>query len=343
MGGNKGRKEDIERKAMGQKVSIIVPVYNGEKTIKRCVDSILAQKYDDIELVVVDDGSSDSTEIILSQYDDPRMRVITKANAGVAAARNTALQVVSGEFVCFVDADDSVLPDYVSDLYSAMTDDVDLVISYAIYCEGDREKVEKYQPIKVCDSSFQEIFYHNDIDWHTSPWAKLFRASVINENAISFPEKMKLGEDCVFLYDYMSCSHGVNIISATNYKYYAFEGGSLTKRLYDTEYEKYLSSEIDACAERLIEKKAISNPRAISKLWNLRTSYTHRILDSLYFNGDVSRDERLRLIREIGVGRYRKFAVYGSIRNRILLCLLRNGCFRTYDKVRTLAKNKRNI
>lgn len=343
MGGNRGWKANIERKAMGNKVSIIVPVYNGEKTIKRCVDSILAQSYDNIELIVVNDGSIDATENILGQYSDSRMRVITKANAGVAAARNTALEIATGEFVCFVDADDSVLPNYVSDLYAAMDDDADLVISYAIYCEGDNEKPEKYSPIKVDDSSFEKIFYHNDIDWHTAPWAKLFRMSVIKDQKITFPDSMRLGEDCVFLYRYMALSHGVNIMSATNYRYYAFEGGSLTKRLYDTEYEQYLSSRIDECVDVLIEHKSIKDAKAMAKLWNLRTSYTHRILDSLYFRGSASKEERLEIIRNIGVERFRKFAVYGSIRNRVLLGLLRCGCFKTYDRVRMMAKRKRNL
>ena len=96
------------------KCSIIIPIYNAELTLKRCLDSILAQTYSNFELILVDDGSTDHSPAIIDEYAtrDPRMIAIHKQNGGVSSARNAGLEVASGYYIAFVDADDEVRPNW---------------------------------------------------------------------------------------------------------------------------------------------------------------------------------------------------------------------------------------
>ena len=107
---------------MDTTVSVIVPAYNVEDYLPRCLDSLLAQTFRDFELILVDDGSSDTTGIICDRYGetDARVRVLHQTNAGVSAARNRALEIASGAFITFVDADDTTDPTYLERLYTGM-------------------------------------------------------------------------------------------------------------------------------------------------------------------------------------------------------------------------------
>ncbi len=109
---------------MDTTVSVIVPAYNVEDYLPRCLDSLLAQTFRDFELILVDDGSTDATGAICDRYGetDARVRVLHQANAGVSAARNRALEIASGAFITFVDADDTTDPTYLERLYTGMQD-----------------------------------------------------------------------------------------------------------------------------------------------------------------------------------------------------------------------------
>ena len=113
-------------------VSIIIPVYNTpEKKLCRCLDSIIAQSYKDYECIVVDDGSTDDSSVIIDEYvtSDARFKVIHKENGGVSSARNCGLKMAKGEWIVFVDSDDWLLPDHIASLMVTVTDDVDLVMT----------------------------------------------------------------------------------------------------------------------------------------------------------------------------------------------------------------------
>ncbi|MFC2268522.1 MAG: glycosyltransferase family 2 protein, partial [Capnocytophaga gingivalis] len=104
-------------------ISIIVPVYNGETYLARCLDSLLDQTYAPIEILVVNDGSQDRTAEILSQYEQyPQIKVFYQENKGLSGARNLGLKHFEGDFVCFVDSDDYVTPTYCEELYKALID-----------------------------------------------------------------------------------------------------------------------------------------------------------------------------------------------------------------------------
>lgn len=123
---------NIIMKQFGPLISIIVPVYNVDAYLKQCIDSILNQKYENFELLLVDDGSTDKSGDICDVYGkrDKRVRVFHKKNGGVSSARNVGLDNAKGDWIAFVDSDDIVTPSYLSGLYSDVKSDVDLVIHY---------------------------------------------------------------------------------------------------------------------------------------------------------------------------------------------------------------------
>ena len=104
---------------MAMKISVIVPVYNVEKYLPRCIDSILAQSFTDFELILVDDGSKDSSGKICEAYvtKDDRVKVLHKENGGASTARNAGIEIARGTWICFIDSDDYVLPNYLQGMY----------------------------------------------------------------------------------------------------------------------------------------------------------------------------------------------------------------------------------
>lgn len=129
----------------GKLVSIIIPVYNVEKYLKRCIDSLCNQTYKNIEIILVNDGSTDSSGIICDQYEkkDSRVKVIHKLNGGLSEARNTGMEVASAQWITFVDSDDYVSLSYISNLVgAAMNENADMAITNLKKTYSD--KAEKY-------------------------------------------------------------------------------------------------------------------------------------------------------------------------------------------------------
>ncbi len=162
-------------------VSIIVPVYNVERYLPRCIDSILLQSFIDFELILVDDGSPDRCGIICDEYaiKDDRIRVIHQENAKTSAARNTGLDVAQGEWIAFVDADDWIHKDYLKILLTGALDDTDIVICGFLNMFNDMVKDSDFSGPEFRSASIEEV--HKDYHARTHVWARLIRKSVIGE------------------------------------------------------------------------------------------------------------------------------------------------------------------
>ena len=213
------------------KISVIIPIYNKSATLKKCIDSILNQEYQNLELILVDDGSSDDSFDICSKYaeKDSRVKVFKKENGGVSSARNFALKVASGEFVQFVDADDFLEKDMCSKLISAyFGNDFDVVVcSYKKHTEGkiknkmsmdfECEKIAKFK------NEFAFLFENALFN---PPWNKLYKREKIN---FLFDEKFSLGEDLLFNLEYFKNCQKIKIISDCLYNYVDESENSLNK------------------------------------------------------------------------------------------------------------------
>lgn len=323
-------------------VSIIVPAYNAAGTLSMCLDSILAQTFPDFELIVTDDGSTDGTPGICDRYaaKDRRVKIIHKANSGVAAARNSGLETAGGEFVTFVDSDDSVKPEYLANLQSHVTDGTDLVISNACRSCIAGWMEERYVPVTVQGRDFDGIFANNVL--HTSPWSKLYRRSVIEDNALRFPEDMRIGEDAVFLLSYMSLSRGVCVTADADYMYFADGGGSLTKKLYSYREEFNNSTKIDAAVSRLTKEKDFHSEKALHNINLIRSLYRERVLDSVYFTENFPAKERMAAIKSVDSSNLRTFALRKfGFRPWLLSHLLKWRMVALYDFVRSMASSVR--
>lgn len=177
------------------KISIISPVYNAEKYIHKCVDSIMAQTFTDWELILVDDGSPDTSGAICDQYasQDSRIRVIHKQNGGVSAARQTGLDAAQGEYVIHADPDDWVEPTMLEELYvKAKVEDADMVICDFYVNKGNNQTYRKQEPSSMDHITvMNELFVH----LHGSCWNKLVRKSCFVEYEIRFTSWLSFCED----------------------------------------------------------------------------------------------------------------------------------------------------
>ncbi|MGN0223108.1 MAG: glycosyltransferase family 2 protein, partial [Muribaculaceae bacterium] len=201
-------------------ISVIVPVYNVEKYLRRCVDSLLAQTYTDFEIILVDDGSTDSSAQICDHYTalDPRIRVIHKANGGLSSARNAGIDVSIGDYICFIDSDDYINDNMLGSMIKCITD------NHAEICMCGYSIVEEHNhtvhSITFSESrsySTDEIFREVIIPLKTAAWNKLFSRALIGENR--FPDGRIHGEDLVFFLNVLQDSTRVCSTEYIGYNY----------------------------------------------------------------------------------------------------------------------------
>lgn len=193
------------------KISVIVPVYNAERYLKPCVNSILAQTFRDFELILVNDGSTDLSGGICDSYAkaDDRVRVLHKQNEGVSQARNDGIQQATGEYLAFSDSDDTVEPDWLETLYQkAEQTNADLVICnfYTVSAFGKEARRHAFAEGEVLEGEmlktrfYQAIATCNDVGFYSS-CNKLLKKQIVTEHNISYPCGMSFGEDMLFLLD----------------------------------------------------------------------------------------------------------------------------------------------
>lgn len=193
------------KKDMDQNViSVIVPVYNTERYIKTCLESIRDQTWKSLEVWMVDDGSTDGSGRICDEFaeTDQRFHVIHQMNSGVSSARNQGIQHAKGQFVCFVDSDDWLEPDYLMQLEAAW--DQSITLSMCCYSMNDD------QPCWPCGQKEAETFRDAAAqafiisDKMSGPCNKLFLLSEIHERSLCFDSEITIGEDMLFVYEYLA-------------------------------------------------------------------------------------------------------------------------------------------
>ena len=205
-------------------ISIIVPVYNAQKYITKCLESIVTQNFKDIEIIIVNDGSTDNSLKIINFFAkrDSRIKVINKQNDGRAIARNIGLKNSSGEFIMFVDADDELEQGAIKKLYDAIVkDNSDIVIgNVSIIYEAHNE-------LKNGDAWFFALRYkgtlniNDDLIWdlHNSTWGRIFKRSIIEKYKLQFPEKLNY-EDAYWHWVYLTSCNKISFINDIVYKYF---------------------------------------------------------------------------------------------------------------------------
>lgn len=199
-------------------VSVIVPVYNAEKYIYRCLQSIAESDYYDFEAIVIDDGSTDSSGKICDEFakTDKRFLVIHENNQGVSHARNEGLEHSNGKYILFVDADDSVGKTRVSTLVNNGKADY-IQCSYTNVTNQGNFKVSSVEGLYEIDY-YKQLLWNNEIVMPSFVWCARYTNRIIKEHHIRFNEKKTLGEDIIFNLDYLSCCKNVQFIE--DYEYF---------------------------------------------------------------------------------------------------------------------------
>ena len=175
-------------------VSIIVPVYNAQNSLERCLMSIIRQGYQQWELILVDDGSQDESLAICKRYSnmDSRIQVIHTDNCGVSSARNTGIENAQGEYIVFVDSDDMIHPDFLSE---CLSNKEDLIVTNYI-------KPSKIDSLHYKEDHPELIFQQRGV---RTVWGKVFVRKIIEEHHIRFDTNIRYGEDTIFVLQY--CLH----------------------------------------------------------------------------------------------------------------------------------------
>lgn len=217
-------------------VTIIIPIFNVEVYLNRCIDSVLQQTYQNIECLLIDDGSTDNSSEICDEYakKDSRIKVIHKNNEGVSIARNIGLDKAQGQYICFLDGDDWYQDNLIETAVAEMSDsDVPLLMWGINYYDGNSvyKQIENEKDFVVIEqlSVFPE--------WYNSPWTKFIKKSFLDEYNIRFPEHISMAEDMYFSYLCLSHLPKIRFISNSFYNYFYCRKDSACNKI---DYKKIL-------------------------------------------------------------------------------------------------------
>jgi glycosyltransferase involved in cell wall biosynthesis len=310
---------------MEVKISIVIPAYNAADFLPKCLDSILCQAMEELEVIVIDDGSTDGTPGIGDKYarDDPRVIVVHKSNAGVSEARNAGIRLATGEYVWFVDADDVIAPGACRELYGlAAGNDADVVVfdysrtengaglgdfrsvfSPGLY-EGDQVITELLRRFigfpnegvhRWIRQQPDSLYVENPALWRT-----LIRRELIFANELSFDPKLRVGEDTVFLSMCLSFSERVYVTHSVLYDQLLHSGSTVAK--YEKDPDAKLSNKLALLLARRVLTEDIMARRGVDTepYWQGTVIMSYMELCFLFARrvpGVSFRDGRLRFMR----------------------------------------------
>ena len=305
---------------MKPKFSIIVPVYNSEKTLKKCIDSILGQTLQDFELILVDDGSADSSLRICKEYSYlNNLRVISQPNGGVSKARNTGISVAKGEWLCFVDSDDYIESAFLSSF--GILDEQGLYVQ-AYKMIGCEETAIKISNTSSIDELFCLLELNNVIN---SPWGKAFSNSVVKTNKLLFNETLSYGEDHVFVLDYISKVKRIIYIETPLYAYCSTNAESLTQRVIPVSIINTYIKTIEKNLSILLDRGIISES-TFKQVLTFRSYHAAiRSIASAMSSGKSMVDNQIKIVRTWTVNKKylnAKQRIYMLIINYMPVCLI---------------------
>lgn len=239
-------------------ISIIVPIYNASRHIPFLIESICKQTYTNWELLLVDDGSKDeSLQVCLAyQEKDARIKVLHQENQGPSAARNVGILAAIGEWVTFVDADDSLLDCFLSSMVNMLNDEqqVDIVFAGYVVVEAHQNNVFTYQSAVYSGyEAVKDVISQSNILYRCCPWGKMFRRSIMIENNIRFDTQLAHSEDRLFVYDFLIHTKGVATTSAIGYLYDSTQTGTLKNKVLSIEKLKLRQQRLTTAAHKLID------------------------------------------------------------------------------------------
>lgn len=284
---------------MKSKISVIIPVYNAENYLYECINSIITQSYKNLEIICINDGSTDNSINILKRFQNYDSRIIIKSivNGGVSNARNVGIKLATGEYIAFIDSDDYIQDNYFSELLKYITSyECDLSVC-SIQNVGFKSNI-----IQMENSIFEfnnpdfDLWYNMNIKFLLyGPCNKLYKASIIKNNSIYFYKELVYGEDLVFNFDYLKYIDKICYTNTSKYYYRHDSSQSLSKKYRKNRYYN----------ELVLHKKMVSVMQS-RKLYNsdMEEYLYHRLFDSAYNSifeivENEYFDEQFKLIKSI--------------------------------------------
>ena len=293
------------------KISVIVPVYNVERYLMRCVDSIRRQTYRNIEIILVDDGSRDSCPELCEEIKtmDPRVKVVHKENEGLGFARNSGLDVATGDYVTFVDSDDWIRDEHIDNLYRKIKETgADVVIgshtsvtvdgTFCLRSNKLKQKIYELREIReeiVLPLIGTDLDFPQDVQMESSSCMNLYRMDVIRREKIRFPsERLAISEDLFFNIDFFCCANRVAVTDETGYFYY--ENQSSISRKYDSGRLERTVRFYNAMKTQ-VKKYGLEN--SVSYRVERTFLMDIRVLVRMIVLSDMTKEQKLREIRKV--------------------------------------------
>lgn len=333
------------------KISVIVPVYNAESYLEVCLNSLLSQTFQNYDVWLIDDGSTDQSGTICDKFVEKNscFHVIHKPNGGVSSARNVGLDHALGEWICFVDSDDTVGENYLENLYKAVHKDCKelLVVQGFSFVESGKKSCERTFAGRLYDANqMYLVFQELNLNRSGFPFGKLYNNTILRQQRIRFNENIHYAEDVMFMLAYMCHITAVQTVSGSNYNYYK-RSNTLSTRIYSFEseytcYQTYVSN-----IQKLKERFSIPE-EALLKVYGVISEYlVRRSIGSMYqVKTRKSKNERLSVLRSLTqeqivfLNRYYKQC---SWFHKVTTCLLTKHCYYLCDMFNLLIAIGRSL
>lgn len=319
------------------KLSVIIPIYNVEKYLNECLDSISKQTLKDIEIICIDDGSTDNSPNILKEYlkKDKRIRIITQKNKGQSAARNLGIKESHGEYIAFVDSDDFIEPDMLEKLYAKAKDNnLDMAMCKIATYDNQTKEIKDnvwYYMLGVFRDFEKEIFSHKDTKEFTcniavTPYNKIYKTSLLKDNDILFPEGV-IFEDEKFFYDTYLRAKRVSIVDEFLYYYRVNRKGStvditkendytdiieISQQIRETfrqtnNYEDYKNLLNNRLIHMQLTRFTQTSPKYKEKFFNLMKADLNEVLKDEELKNNLESDVKFRVSKILKAKDYEEF------------------------------------
>lgn len=312
-------------------ISVIIPVYNGEQLLNRCIQSVRQQTYDNFELLLINDGSTDNSLSICQSYakKDKNIFVYSQKNQGVSAARNKGIELAKGKLICFIDADDWVDKTYLESLHSTYeNENADLVISNskAVLNKGTIKGAafqDKY--LQKRDDNFipDELFKNGSILLRLSIWAKLYKKNIIDNHDIRFKKELKLGEDFIFVLEYALKCRKIVFTNDYTYNYDRTNENSVIRKYNKQLYVNFKNTN-DVYFSILEKYRIVNKNEKLHKYFELASQ---AILEEGKANAEKTFTERWKSVKDIlnisEIAEFRKRCKLKESSNERILPLIR--------------------
>lgn len=302
------------------KISVIVPIYNTAENLNKCVDSILSNTYNDFELILVDDGSTDESGIICDKYaeSDIRTRVIHQINQGEIAARAAGIRLAKGKYLYFVDSDDTIENDTLTSIMSFAKDSIDIVVFESSF-QGLMDKDE--YTAKLLSFKFWNV------------WGKLYKRSLFDEYVLNIPRYFKVGGDFLTNLRIIVNAKGMILCKAIHKYHYRIDSPTSVQVSHKSDYN-YEKSMVDAVSS--IIKRINRSPLVETAFFKWRLAYLGGVIG---LNYDVNyNDKWIKELEEES----NKMSL--SIYDKIVIAAVHNKSFRLVLRCeRNLRRNLRKL